>query len=284
MTDSPTASAVVESHVIDVGGISTHYLQAGDPAAPTLVLLHGGEFGGCAELSWEFNIHAFAEHFNVIAPDFVGFGRSDKLRDFGSHGRRMILHITAFVEQLGITKAHFIGNSVSGRFLCKVASADQSSWPIDRMVCISGGGFEPDNDERRILQDYDGSDESMRQILGVLFHGSRWAQDDYLQRRQEFAHIPGAWEVAAAARFRAPWREERPMFGREDLTEYEKIPFPTLFIGGRHDPLLPDGYTDDLVRRTPIATAKVFENSSHCPQIEEAEEFNRTVIDFLKEH
>jgi len=277
----PKLEGIARSNYIDVGGIQTHYLSAGSPDAPTLVLLHGGEFGGCSELSWEFNLEALARDFHVIAPDHVGFGYTAKLRDFSSHGSRMISHITAFIRTLGIERAHFVGNSVSGRFLCKVASAESPDWPIDRMICISGGGFEPDNEERKILQDYDGSEDSMRAILGVLFHNPEWDNAEYLARRQHFALIPGAWEVAAAARFRAPWRESRPLFGREDRTEYEKIPFPTLFAAGRHDPLLPAGYQVELEARAPRGSSALFENSSHNPQIEEAERFNRVARDFL---
>jgi len=40
----------VRSRYLDVGGIRTHYLDAGD--GPPVVLLHSGEFGGSAELCW----------------------------------------------------------------------------------------------------------------------------------------------------------------------------------------------------------------------------------------
>ena len=76
--------ASVHSRYVMVDGVRTHYLEAGD--GPAVVLLHSGEFGGCAELSWEFNIVALAGHFRVLAPDWLGFGRTDKLFDF-AHGR-----------------------------------------------------------------------------------------------------------------------------------------------------------------------------------------------------
>ena len=71
-----------ESRYILVEGIRTHYLEAGDTDAPTVAMLHSGEFGGSAETSWEFNISALAEHYHVIAPDWLGFGRTDKVYDF----------------------------------------------------------------------------------------------------------------------------------------------------------------------------------------------------------
>jgi pimeloyl-ACP methyl ester carboxylesterase len=271
------------SSTMDVEGFRTHYVSGGKSDGETLVLLHSGEFGACAELSWEHNWESLGEHFNILAPDFLGFGRSDKLRDFQSHGRRMITHITSFLHNVGVEKAHFIGNSVSGRFLCKVAAADRPSWPIDRMICISGGGFEPDNAERRALQEYDGSDESMRAVMSVLFHQAKWSEsEEYLRRRQEFAHEPGAWEVAAAARFRAPWRQAPQMFGRPDETKYESISSPTLFVAGRHDPLLPPEYWLELASRAQKGSYEVFQKSSHCPHIEESDTFNEVAIRFLK--
>lgn len=265
-----------------VGGVRTHYLEAGE--GPTVVLLHSGEFGGAAEISWEHNIGALAEHFHVLAPDFVGFGRSDKLRDFTGHGRRMLEHISRFLEVMCIDEADFVGNSVSGRFLCRVASQETPIWPIRRMVVASGGGFEPDNEARRILQDYDATIESMRGILRVLFHDPAWAEnDEYLRWRYEFSTMPGAWEVAAAARFKSPAVPPRPQFGRPDLTEYERIRVPTLFVAGADDPLLEPEYWVALAERTPSGRALAFEQCGHCPHIEYAEEFNEAVIAFFTE-
>ena len=48
----------LNSRYINVDGIRTHYFEAGK--GPTVVFLHSGEFGGCAELSWEFNLPSFA--------------------------------------------------------------------------------------------------------------------------------------------------------------------------------------------------------------------------------
>ena len=63
---------VIRRRYINVDGIKTHYLEGGE--GPVVVFLHSGEFGGCAELSWEFNLPAFAKHFRVVAPDWLGFG------------------------------------------------------------------------------------------------------------------------------------------------------------------------------------------------------------------
>jgi len=53
----------IRSRYINVDGIKTHYLEGGE--GPTVVFMHSGEFGGCSELSWEFNLAAFAKHFRL---------------------------------------------------------------------------------------------------------------------------------------------------------------------------------------------------------------------------
>lgn len=270
----------VRSRYVMVEGVRTHYLDAGE--GPTLVLLHAGEFGGCAEISWEFNIEALSKHFRVLAPDMVGFGRTEKLRDFGSHGARMIRHVTKFLEVMCVEEADFIGNSVSGRFLCRVAARPDPEWPIRKMICVSGGGFEPDNEARHILQDYDASRESMQKILRVLFRDPKWSEDPaYLERRYELSLLPGAWEVAAASRFKSPVTPERPMFGRPDRTPYEAITVPTLFVAGDKDELLVANYWEELAKRTPKGEAVFYPDCGHCPHIERADDFNRVATEFL---
>lgn len=271
---------VVEMKYAHVDGVKTHYLEAG--VGPNLVLLHSGEFGGAAEISWEFNIGELAEHFHVLAPDFVGFGRSDKLRDFEGHGRRMIHHITQFLQTFCVEEADFIGNSVSGRFLSRIAAQDHPVWPIRRMILVSGGGFEPDNEARRVLQDYDATLEGMGKVVSVLFYDKKWSQDDaYVQRRYEMSILPGAWEVAAAARFKSPIVPERPQFGRPDMTAYEKIRVPTLVVAGANDSLLEARYALAVGSRTPDAEILELEHAGHCPHIECAEQFNRAALQFL---
>lgn len=45
----------------------------GDPANPTLILLHGG---GAASRTWKHQISGLGDRFHLVAPDLPGFGRS----------------------------------------------------------------------------------------------------------------------------------------------------------------------------------------------------------------
>ena len=69
-----------ERRIIIVGDIRTQFLEAGSGAH--LVLLHGGEYGASAEITWRYNIGELAKRFHVIAPDMLGWGGTDKIYSF----------------------------------------------------------------------------------------------------------------------------------------------------------------------------------------------------------
>jgi haloalkane dehalogenase len=63
-------------HYLEVDGVRIHYVDVGDPTGAQVLLLHG-------EPSWSYLYRAMipplaAAGHRVIAPDLVGFGRSDK--------------------------------------------------------------------------------------------------------------------------------------------------------------------------------------------------------------
>jgi pimeloyl-ACP methyl ester carboxylesterase len=270
----------VRSRFVVVDGIRTHYLEAGEGS--TVVLLHAGEFGGCAELSWEHTIPALAGRYRVVAPDWLGFGETDKLHDFNGGQARRLWHMGRFLEALAIEQAAFVGNSMGGTLLASVAAARPPRWPIAALVLASGGGFVPFNEARRKLVDYDGSLDGMREMVATIFQDRRFAEDGaYVRRRHESSLRPGAWEASAAARLKSPAVPERSQFGQPDTTEYELIDVPTLIVAGADDRLREPGYADELHRRIAGSELHVLEHCGHMPQIEHPETFNRLLLDFL---
>lgn len=269
---------------ISVDGVETHYFEAGARGrGPSVLLLHSAEFGGAAEISWEHNLDALAEHFHVVAPDHLGFGRTAKLFDFCGQFDKRVWHIKRFLEVMKIDAVYVVGSSMSGGLSLTVAARETPDWPIRKVVSCSGGGFAPANEARAVLNSYDGTAEHMRRIVEVMFIDPKWAKDkSYIARRQELATLPGAWEATAAARFKAPFRGKSGPSEREAL-DYNRIAVPCLVMAGAKDPLRLPGYAPELAAEIPGARLHVFEQAAHMPNIECADEFNRVVIDFLKE-
>lgn len=68
------APVTVVYNTINVDGLKIAYREAGDPASPKLVLLHGFP---ASSHQYRNLIPALADSFHVIAPDYPGFGNSD---------------------------------------------------------------------------------------------------------------------------------------------------------------------------------------------------------------
>ena len=64
---------------IEVEGLRIHCLMAGHADAPPVLLLHGGGYDS-ARLSYKLSIEPISQHYRVFAPDWPGYGESDKPR------------------------------------------------------------------------------------------------------------------------------------------------------------------------------------------------------------
>lgn len=270
---------MTQRKTILVDGLTTGYLEAGqgDP----VVLLHGGEFGISADIGWEHNIAALADHYRVLALDMLGFGESAKVIDFNDGRGMRIRHIARFCDAIGIETAHFVGNSMGAVNLFVDATSEAPLLPARSLTMICGGGEIRRNEYSAALYDYDATLAGMRRIVEALFFDKAYPNDDaYVQRRYESSIAPGAWEALAAARFRRPGLEPPPL--PSSKRAYDRIAVPTLVVEGAEDKLLPDGWAAEIAAQIPQGRSAVIERAGHCPQIEQPDAVNELLLDFLK--
>ncbi len=89
-----------------------HFLEWGDPAAPPIVLLHGGHQSAH---SWDLVSLHLAQHYHVFALDQRGHGDSEWARDVEYSNHAMALDARAFLDAMGLGKPVLIGHSMGGR-------------------------------------------------------------------------------------------------------------------------------------------------------------------------
>jgi len=271
-----------ESLFTEVDGLTTHYWVVGEGSP--IVLIHGGEFGGSAELGWEYVFAALGRHHRVYAPDVLGYGLTAKVHDFTDFATFKLRHLARFCEQFGLVDVPFIGNSMGGNFLIRDAVEDKPLIPASKIVASSGGGPVPANEARAALVDYDGTLPAMRKVVDALFWGPEWTQDEaYVRRRYESSMIPGAWECAAAARLHNPGAAAPSAYERNVRNEldYSGVRVPILVMGGEKDKLKPPDYAPELAKQIPGASAIVMPDAGHCPQIETPDAFVEAVLDYI---
>ncbi len=265
---------------LTVGDIETHYLEAGE--GPHLVLFHGGEYGASAETSWKFNMESLGKYFHVIAPDLLGYGKTDKIYSFSDPAGFRIKHLSRFLKSVGVEKGYFVGNSAGGGLVLRAAVMDPPPFPIEKMVTVCGnaGLFKTEAQSR--LQNYSFSLESMEEIMGLLFHDRESLSKELIQERFEVSLIPGSWETLSAARLKRPGYTSTP-FSDTFVKQLASVRVPLLIMSCAHDLLNPKGWDNQLQNMIPGSKIHHFLSSAHEPQIEEAEEFARALREFLTE-
>ena len=85
-----------------VNGRKIFYREAGDPATPTILLLHGLP---TSSQMFRDLMAALADRFHLIAPDYVGFGHSEapSRNEFSYTFENLAAHVAGLVDVLGLT-------------------------------------------------------------------------------------------------------------------------------------------------------------------------------------
>ncbi|MEV0618895.1 alpha/beta hydrolase [Nonomuraea sp. NPDC050404] len=107
MSDTASATTVdqraVRHRTATVDGRTVFYREAGDPAAPSLVLLHG--FPTSSHM-FRALMSDLADRFHLIAPDHIGFGYSDApaVTDFDYSFDNLAAVTTGLLDRLGLDR------------------------------------------------------------------------------------------------------------------------------------------------------------------------------------
>jgi haloalkane dehalogenase len=110
-------------HYVEIDGLRLHYIDEGPQGAAPVLLLHG-EPSWCYLYRKMVPILAAAGH-RVIAPDLIGFGRSDKpiWREDYSY-QRHVDWIAAFVRTLDLEQVTLFGQDWGGLIGLRVLTGD----------------------------------------------------------------------------------------------------------------------------------------------------------------
>lgn len=265
---------------VAVNALPTSYIEAGDPQAPPVVLLHDGAFGSSAGLCWESVIPFLRDRYRLIAPDLLGFGGSAKVFAFDSDPlSQRIRHIAALCEVLQLDRPAFVGASFGGGMVLRGAA--DGTLAMRAGVSISGpGGLHMIPERFARLQDYQPSEQAAREIAEQFAVS---VSDEAARRRYESSMIPGHWETLSAARLRNPAAEATTGDFR---SAYRKalagIDVPVLLVAGADDPLLEPGWAGDMADLIPGARAEEVTGGRHLPHLDHPEAVAALIRAFLE--
>ena len=265
------AQTVPQDKSVTVFGAKIRYLEMGDAAKPTVILLHG--LGGNAE-NWQFNIMALSANYRVIAPDQIGFGKSDKPLLKYRLGT-FVDFLDKFMAELKIEKAHLVGNSMGGW----VAGLMAIKYPsrVEKIILADAAGLAPPTiDFDRIYQLNNSTRDEIRANLKLIFANPLFANNEALVDQFMTARVTTGDGYTINSIIESIKRKEDFLDTR--LGEIKK---PTLIVWGKQDGLLPVADATTFNKGIAASELVIFDPCGHVPQVEKASDFNAAVLKFL---
>lgn len=264
---------------LDVRGIRTRYLSAGEPINPVLVMLHGS--GGHAE-AYVRNLEAHAEHFWTWCIDMLGHGYTDK-PGHPLEVRHYVEHLIAFLDTIGAQRAHVSGESLGGWVAARAAIDDPQR--VDRLVLNTAGGSQADPEVmKRIITlsmaaAENPSWETVQARIKWLMADKSKDYDDLVASRQRVYRQTGFVNAMRdIMALQDPQIRARNILGPD---EYGSITAPTLVLWTSDDPTADVAEGRRIASMIPGARFELMPGCGHWPQYEDAKTFNRLHIDFL---
>ncbi len=281
-----------EPHYVDVDGLRMHYLDEGkgDP----ILCLHG-------EPSWCYlyrkMVPILSREHRMVAPDLVGFGRSDKPAERSDY--TYSLHhdtVTGFIKALDLQRITLVCQDWGG--LIGLPIATEMPERFKALVIMNTGlptGEAPQTEAAKksaaAFAAWRGFAERMTDLpVGFVIKGATKSNpSDEIIAAYE-APFPDASYKAGAAKFPllvpiAPTDEASPVMQktREALKQWNK---PALVMFSDSDPITAGG--DEFFRRT-IPTAKdepavTIRDAAHFLQEDKGEEIAEQIGQFLARH
>ena len=232
---------------------------------------------------YAFQVAEYAKHFTCISLDLHGTGQTDDPET--SYSTEVLADdVAAFMQALGIPKAHVAGLSLGGavgmwlaaKHPEKVTSLSvHSGWPkTDLFVKTVIEGFQL---AAKALQSV--PEMTIRAIFPWCLTPDLYsAKPDYIQSLAAF--IRGR-PVQSLASF---LQQSNAVIAHDISAHLNRITAPTLITFGDIDQITSTRFADPLKSGIRNSELLIFEHCAHAPLFEKTDEFNQKTLQFLQRH
>ena len=256
----------------DSEGERIYYETHGEGEA--LVFSHG--MGGNHAI-WYQQVPVFAQSYRVVTWDHRGFARSSD--DAGKSGPTAAVNdLRAILDQLGIDRAHLVGQSMGGWTVLGFAVRYPERVITLTLADTIGGIFNPRIEQayddmivnRNALAPPDDMPMGSHPALGEQLAGQNPARAFLYEQLGSVAEPP---PTAVRALLRST------SYSHEDL---KKLAMPIQFIVGSNDPLFPPDVIREAATILPPERIIEIPDTGHSPYFESPDKWNDALAQFLK--
>ncbi len=270
----------MESKFIQLNGKLTHFLSAGNPDNPSLVLIHGWPSSG---LLWRQMIPELSKKFHILVPDLPGHGKSDKPGNIDYDLDFLCGFILDFYDAMDLKRATLIVHDLGG--MAGLSFAVRHRDRLEKFVVMNTSPYSDWHPllsftifllKQPILTHFFLNKTSFRQILSNGFYNKSLISSDLLNL------------------FLTPWinsPQGRKSFSKtiaipparmvESPNVLRTIDTPTLILWGTKDRFFPFKYAKRLQRDIQNSKLIAIEKAGHFLQDEQPDLINKALMEFL---
>ncbi|MBD0420389.1 alpha/beta hydrolase [Streptomyces sp. TRM S81-3] len=287
----PTFAARARTTTVD--GLDVFYREAGDPANPTLVLLHG--FPSSSHM-YRGLMADLADSYHLIAPDHIGFGFSaaPSVEDFAYSFEKLTEITLGLVDQLGIDRFALYIQDYGAPIGLRIASRRPER--ITAIVTQSGNayleGFTPFWDVLFAhAKDREANEAAVRELLTA--EATRWQYTHGVPADRLDRIGPETWTLDQAGLDRPGnkeiqlqlfWDYQFNLDGYPVFQEYFRTHRPPLLAAwGRGDEIFGPAGAEAFARDLPDAEIHLLD-AGHFALETHGPEIAALVRDFLGRH
>jgi 3-oxoadipate enol-lactonase len=263
---------------VNANGITLNYDQQGS-GEPLILIPYLSADNACHA----FQVADYAKHFTCISVDLRGAGESDK--PDGPYTTELYADdIAAFMQAIGIQRAHFTGLSLGAAIGMWLAA----KYP-DRVKTLSlhAAWHKTDAYIRTVVEGWKVMAKALDSIPDLVINGMfPWCftpnlyatKYDYIQSLSDFVRSRPPMSVANYI------KQADAAIAHDASSQLTNITAPTQISFGRHDQITSLRFAEPLTGAIKNSELVVFENASHAPIYECVEEFNQKTLAFLQRH
>lgn len=266
-SSQPMSSAHALLETVDLA-----YSEAG--SGSPLVLIHG--LGG-SQADWPLQMPLFAQHYRTIAVDLRGHGQSPKPP--GPYRMSLLAaDLALLLLRIAARPAHLVGLSLGGAVAQQLA-IDYPELVRSLVLVNTAPRFITASWRQRVL--------GLRRFANVYLRGMDRIAEDVAERLfplLDQAPLRAEAISRLATNDLAAYRASLWAVARFDITFLlDLITCPALVVAGDRDNTLLMAPKRALAQRLPQGRLVIIKNSAHATPIDQAQTFNRVVLEFLTE-
>ena len=260
---------------LQVHGVGIEYQTEGPRTGLPVVLIHGFPF---SREMWKPQVELLRKNYYVITYDVRGHGASET-GDGQFTVELFVDDLISLLDHLKLSRAVVAGFSMGGYIALRAIERHPDRF---RALILCDTKSEPDNNEGKIRR--------AGQVKAVKLFGTKQFAENFLRTvfyEKTFTVKPDAVDLIRGIIEKSDTAGVAgtliALAARTDTTpSLYSIAVPALIIVGQHDALTPLSAANAMKVKIPGAELRAIPHAAHMSNLENPDEFNEALIEFLK--